>query len=339
MKKYLIYLLKIAVSIAFIWLLFSKVDIHLFAKEIQEARLGWILLAIFAMTISWMANTSRWKALLVIFSIKARFFTLFLYNLISVFYTLVLPGGKIMGDLVRGYRVAHDHQGERQEKNQLFLLTFIDRGIGVLAFLMVVSVFFVIQHPAVSFLGQSSAVVGIVILVGVILGLGFIFSGIFDWFLLLIQKIPLTPLKKIVTSLLLSFRSCRGNKRQLLKSLAFSLTVVLLSAASVYAINKALDLEIDYWTIIFFNSLTVILVMIPITVGGIGLREGGLTYLLVQYGIDPAKALALSFLNLCFDIFLFALLGGLAEFYYHFLGGKNNLQKIQKNDTAIAKNL
>lgn len=336
MKNRLFYALKIAISAGLIWLLFGKVDIRLFAKAIQEVKWGWILLAIAAMTVGWLLNTLRWDSLLAIFKIKTRFFALFLYNLISMFYTMVLPGGKIMGDLVRGHRVAHDHRGERQEKNQLFLLSFVDRGIGVLAFVIVMSILFIIQHPAVDLLGKSSLAIGIFTLVTAILGVGFTFFGVFDWLLLFVQKIPLTPLKKLAAFILSSLQICRGNKRQLSKALIIAFAVVLLSGLALYAISKSLGLGIDYWTMVFFSSLTVILILVPITIGGIGLREGGLTFLLIQYGIDPEKALALSFLNLFFDIFLFASLGGLAEFYYHFLGGKKYLQQ---NDSTVHSTL
>lgn len=67
-----------------------------------------------------------------------------------------------------------------------------------------------------------------------------------------------------------------------------------------------------------FNSLAVILISIPITVAGIGLREGGLVYLFVQAGIPLEKAAALSALNLAMMLVL-ALIGGIVEFYCQFL--------------------
>ena len=82
--------------------------------------------------------------------------------------------------------------------------------------------------------------------------------------------------------------------------------------------SSALGLGVGFWTIAFFNSLVVILITLPITVAGIGLREGGLIYLLIQTGMEPEKAAALSFLNL-FIMITLASFGGLWEFYCHFL--------------------
>ena len=100
--------------------------------------------------------------------------------------------------------------------------------------------------------------------------------------------------------------------------MSFSLIGVLSGAAALYVISEALGSGVDFWTIAFFNSLVIILITIPITIAGIGLREGGLIYLLIQTGLAPERAAALSFLNL-FIIMTLASLGGLWEFYYHFL--------------------
>ncbi|MDP3901941.1 MAG: hypothetical protein Q8Q37_03185, partial [bacterium] len=73
--------------------------------------------------------------------------------------------------------------------------------------------------------------------------------------------------------------------------------------------------------IVFFNTLAVVLIVIPITIAGIGLRESGLVYFFVTAGIVPEKALALSILNLLLMVIL-ALMGGLIEFYNHFIKDK-----------------
>ena len=49
--------------------------------------------------------------------------------------------------------------------------------------------------------------------------------------------------------------------------------------------------------------------MLPISINGIGVREGIFVFLLGQWGVDPAQALALAWLEYGI-ILLFGLLGG-----------------------------
>jgi len=101
-----------------------------------------------------------------------------------------------------------------------------------------------------------------------------------------------------------------------------SLVSVLVSAFSVYILSLGLKIGVDFWTVAFFNSLAVVLISVPITVAGIGLRESGLVYLFFQAGVPLEKAAALSALNLAMMLVL-ALLGGALEFYYNFLQRNN----------------
>lgn len=321
MSKTLIYFLKVAATILLIWFLLSKIDLLRFFSEMRNVGPDSFLLAIFLSGIAWWINSLRWGALLEIFNVKIKSSRLFLYNLVGVFYGIVLPGGKIAGDLVRAYQIARDHQGEREMKNQIFLLSFIDVGMGLLGYVIFAGTFFIIGHPSINYLGPSSFIIGAILLLMTALGLGFIFSNLFDFLIKIFVKIPLASLRKFSAFVLSVLIACRERKYQLSKSLAFSLMGVLSGAAAIYVISEALGLSVSFWTIAFFNSLVIILITIPITIAGIGLREGGLIYLLVQAGLEPERAAALSFLNL-FVIVALASLGGLWEFYYHFLASK-----------------
>lgn len=317
MSKNLIYLLKIAATAVLIWFLLSKIDLSRFFSEMRNVSLGSFLLAIFLSGISWWINSLRWGALLEIFNVKIKSSRLFLYNLVGAFYGIVLPGGKITGDLVRAYQIARDHQGEREIKNQIFLISFIDVGMGLLGYVIFAALFFIIGQQSINYLGPGSLIIGGILLLMAVLGLGFIFSNLFDFLIKIFIKMPLASLRKFLAFVLSVLIACRERKYQLLKSLVFSLIGVLTGAAAIYIISEALGLGVSFWTIAFFNSLVIILITIPITIAGIGLREGGLIYLLVQAGLEPERAAALSFLNL-FMIMALASLGGLWELYYHF---------------------
>ena len=333
MLKNLIYLLKIAATAILIWFLLSKIDLPRFFSEMRNVDIDSFLLAVLLSGIGWWINSLRWGALLEIFNVKIKSPRLFLYNLVGIFYGIVLPGGKITGDLVRAYQIARDHRGEREMKNQIFLLSFVDVGMGLLGYVIFAGIFFIIGHPSINYLGSSSFIIGAILLLMAVLGLGFIFSNLFDFLIKIFVKIPLASLRKFLVFVLSVLITCRKRKYQLLKSLSLSLIGVLSGAAALYVISEALGLGVGFWTIVFFNSLVIILITIPITIAGIGLREGGLIYLLVQTGLASERAAALSFLNL-FMIMALASLGGLWEFYYHFLKRRGKTRITTRIDTG-----
>jgi hypothetical protein len=53
--------------------------------------------------------------------------------------------------------------------------------------------------------------------------------------------------------------------------------------------------------------------MVPISVSGLGIREGASLLLLLPYGVPGEKALALSFLIFATTLLLIGALGGLLE--------------------------
>ena len=323
MKTPLVYLLKAAVTIVLVWVLLSKIDLGRFLLEIKNVEFRYFVLVAIVAMISWMLNSLRWEALLKIFKIQTKLYRLFFYNLASVFYSFVLPGGKIAGDVILAYQIAKDHSGGKDEKPQAFLTAFLDRGIGLLSMVIFVAGYFIFRHPAFNYLGPGAFIFGAGVSLAGILGIGFIFSSAFDWFFDIFAKIPLASLRKFLTFVSQSLKACRSNKPQLIKSLFFAFLSVFISSFSIYFLSRALALDISFWTLALFNALATILILVPVTVAGIGLREGALAYLLVRAGINPESAVALSFWNLS-ALLIIALAGGLAEFYSHFLAGKKH---------------
>ncbi|MDP2696265.1 MAG: lysylphosphatidylglycerol synthase transmembrane domain-containing protein [bacterium] len=312
------YLFKIAVTAGLVWLLFSRVDFGGFIAVFSGISIDYFLLAVLALTVGWWLNTLRWKTLLGIFKMRLKTWRLFLYNLISIFYNLVLPGGKVMGDVVRGYQVARDHDGEPVEKHRLFLITFIDRGLGLLGLLILTSFYFIFGHEAITYLGSSAQIVGVAAIIISASGLIVVFSSIFDWIFIPLRKIPLRFTQKIFTTITDSLEICRSGRKQLAGSLVITMLAAIAAGLSVAFLAIGLGIDMRFLNILFFNTLAVVLIVIPITIAGIGLRESGLVYLFVAAGIMPESALALSILNLLVMVVL-ALMGGLIEFYNHFL--------------------
>lgn len=75
----------------------------------------------------------------------------------------------------------------------------------------------------------------------------------------------------------------------------------------------SLGLDIDPLTIAWVRSASMIVGLLPATIGGLGLREGAAVYLLTSLGVSSADALSLSLLAFAATVLAMGFLGGLAE--------------------------
>lgn len=79
------------------------------------------------------------------------------------------------------------------------------------------------------------------------------------------------------------------------------LSIVLLSLLSIavivlnwYLLARAIGIEISPWAILWIRGVLFLMLLSPITVGGIGIREAGIAGLMHLYGVPAYEALALS---------------------------------------------
>ena len=97
-----------------------------------------------------------------------------------------------------------------------------------------------------------------------------------------------------------------------LKLLAMGITRQVVGIIGVYIFALALDIEISFYTLAWVRSVFTLLVMLPISISGLGVREVTFVSILTQYGVPGGSALMLS-LVLFFRGLVFALIGGLYE--------------------------
>jgi uncharacterized membrane protein YbhN (UPF0104 family) len=82
----------------------------------------------------------------------------------------------------------------------------------------------------------------------------------------------------------------------LLASCVLSLAVQLANVVVVWSIGIGLDLPVPAGYYAVLVPMVTLLTLAPISLNGMGVREGGTVLLLVPLGIDPAAALSLAFL-------------------------------------------
>lgn len=100
-------------------------------------------------------------------------------------------------------------------------------------------------------------------------------------------------------------------------SLAFiftlSIMTQLLGILIYYLLAISLGINIPFIRMGWIRSAVVMITMVPVSISGLGVREGALLFLLNPYGVVGEESLALSFLIFGITLLLIGALGGFIE--------------------------
>lgn len=90
-----------------------------------------------------------------------------------------------------------------------------------------------------------------------------------------------------------------------------SLVFQVLAVGVYWFAGKAFNLHVDFAALLTVVPLVTLLTLLPISLNGLGLREGGMVFLLARFGVEGHDALALSLTVYGVSLVL-ALLGGIS---------------------------
>ena len=105
------------------------------------------------------------------------------------------------------------------------------------------------------------------------------------------QKI-LDKLRNVYTT----FLSFKNYKWTLVKVIFYSLTLQFAVIVNYWLASKSLGIPLNLGVFIFIVPVVSIISMLPISLGGIGVREGSLVFLMISLGAQNAKAAMCSLL-------------------------------------------
>ena len=102
--------------------------------------------------------------------------------------------------------------------------------------------------------------------------------------------------------------------RRLFSTVGLLVVHELIGITTFYLLAVALDMHLSFITIGWIRCYIMLITMLPLTMMGIGVRDGSLIFLLKTYSISPALAVSYSTLLLG-RTFILGLLGGLSELW------------------------
>jgi hypothetical protein len=262
-KKILSNLLKVAISVGGLAYIFWKVPFAEVCEHWTAQALPWILLILFCTVFSMAIQANRWRGLLLEEGKKIKFRTFYAYIALGYFFNNLLPSG-FGGDAVKTIAF-----GKRfgNIANSVAAVA-ISRVMGLLAMFLCffATLPFVVARyniPAI-YTGAVCAVA----LVSVLVIVGGLFSDKIKLPSGLTAKVP------FLLKLQDAFSIYRGYKKAFLLSGLDSIWLQISSIAIHYAYFQAVGVSVDLATITVFMTITITVSMLPISINGIGIREG-----------------------------------------------------------------
>lgn len=300
MRRFFSFLLRFIVSASLIIFVFSKIDIKNFLNSLKEAN---ILLLLFSLSLHFVGallGSSRWNVLLKSYGIEVPQRELYRLYMIGSFFNTFLPTS-VGGDAVRMLKVS----SLTEKRAQAVTSVFIERFIGMFV-LYIISFFSYAFY--FKFKEEKELLLAILLLLFVSIAFVlFILSPISEK---IIKMIPSSFLKEKFDKIHYSLRYPVKEPLSLTKVILYTAFLQINVVIYFFIISMAIKIKLSI--VYFFILIPIILTvtMLPITLGGIGLREGGFVFLFSKFGVSPEKALSLSILGYFISI-IFAIFGGL----------------------------
>ena len=285
----LLLLLKIAVSLGLLSFFVFKLDLGNFWRALASAHISYLLVALVAYPCSQLISSVRWAPLARILGFQNRLKDFTLFYLIGMFFSLFAPG-TVGGDV--GRVVYLSRTGDREQEGRrpgalgfAAISVLADRAVGM-AVLIWIGAVALAAAPRYSLPAPIRYVT-------FALALGFVLA----WALLpLLGRVLRSRENPAWKNLHLALQTYRGRRPVIIQTMLLSLTVHALQSWIHVMIGYALDVELPWSYALIVYPLVGTLSALPISLNGIGLREGGYLLLLGRIGIGSEKAIAFSLL-------------------------------------------
>ena len=278
--------LRFVVTVVLLALFFGWVDLDAVRDALAHADSGWFMAAVAAYVVGQLANGLAWRHLLADSGIAVTLGEMIRHDLGSVFWSTVVPGG-VAGEVVKGVRIARAQGGGPTVATAILAARLVGGGsAGVVGLVMLPWSLTVQGHAAAA-----------VVVLGGTAGAGA--TGLY-----LLRRVPTLLSRWLPRG---RFPSASALARAAIATSVAHLSFAATTAACFAAAGHPLGLADATWV----SVATSLAEIVPVSVGGFGVRELAMTLLGGQL-VPPAAAASAAILYSA-AFFGVVLLGGASE--------------------------
>jgi uncharacterized membrane protein YbhN (UPF0104 family) len=265
-------IIKFAISFALLYIVLSKTGIGQVFSTLKDMSLPIFISAILLYILAQLISTLRWKLLLPGMLGVRKLFSLYM---IGAFFNTILPG-VIGGDAVKGFYLY-----KAIGRGSLTLASiFMDRYIGFVVLIAICAIAFPFGYKYL----QGSHIEWLLPFVV----LSFIIASLLIFGLRLGKRI------KILSGFYDYFHSYRNQKKVIIKTTLLSVLIQLSGIFAVYILAIGIGQHIPFLACLIFLPLIILFTTLPISISGLGVREGAFVLFFGLIGVKPEVATAIS---------------------------------------------
>ena len=304
-KKLIFGILKFIISGALIFWILRGTNFGDILTAMETATIPLLLVAFCLHFVGHYISALRWRLLLKAQGVSAPLLFLIKSYMVGMFFNNLLPS-IIGGDAVRAY----DSWRVTDSKAKALAVVFVDRFLGIFALVL-------FALAAVFFSPELTSHLPL-LPVGITLGTA-LMSGITAFIFLPSPHILKSfgelnlPLANIFGSLIRKitdpFMAFQGKQDALFGALWLSVLLQINVVIHYYLIAKALSFPIPFHSFFLIIPLATFIMMLPISIGGIGVRESTFAFFFATYGVSKPEAVAFAWIAYGI-VLIHGLLGG-----------------------------
>jgi len=305
-KSTLSVLLRISVSILLLVLLFkfNKIDLQVLINDIKSTDKRLLTMGFLFFFFVYFLGFLRWKMLLKTIGINIPLKRLISSFSGGIFFSIFLPS-TIGGDLVR----AADLVEHTKKAKEVIATVFLDRLSGYIGLVLLILPALLLGRDLVLdkvVFASASVIIILLVIVLLVLFNNNIYFKITKW----LSSPGSGKIKETIKNMHQEIHVFRNHKRMIILNLFTSFIIQLVGPISVYFISLSLGIKVNFIYFVIFLPIIGAITLLPIAIGGLGLREGLFVVYFAKVGVVKQLALAMSLLSFSFAVF-YGAIGGL----------------------------
>jgi glycosyltransferase 2 family protein len=291
-KKTIKLIINILILLVLVWLLYQRIDFQEVLKSVREVSIGifffTVLISVFRV---WLTGL-RWGALHPDDDTKLSKWSYFRFSMLAHLFNLFMPGA-LGGDIAK---TAYAVNEQKKKRIKSVIAVLVDRVIGLTSILFfgLIALFF--AHDKLSFNLWYLVAVTLLIIIGLIVAtnlnvINFIFAFLTK------KKLDNSFLGRLLSNWKESVEFYISRKAKVGYALVLCIPIHLISFILFYVFGLYIGIDIGFFPMVFSIAIMWLITAIPFSIGGIGVREVSLVWLLGMFGVVPELAVSLAFLN------------------------------------------
>lgn len=312
--------IRFLIAFAILYYLFNRIPLSNVVSTLASTKLTYLIFACIFTIISHIIAAYRLKFFTSMQGISLTALQVFEINLATAFYGLFLPGGNLTGGAIRFYKLSINEK----KIAEAFASLASDRITATIALCIVGIVFWMIDFPSDS----EYVIISMVSILFVLIVLSVILM-ISKKILQVSNIINLNKGSFISSSFKKIFYTIDRLRNYSIPAIVFifgiSIISQILGVIVYYTLALSMDIEISFFAMGWIRCAVLLVIMIPISISGLGIREVSFLLLLRPYGIQNDKILALSLVVFGVTTVLIGAIGGIMEGRRFLLSNNNKI--------------